>query len=421
LIISIPLRRFVLIMRIRLVIQNLSGHLIAYSLVSARNNETRATREQPSGPACFVHTEASKQRSGGEVMQADTMSNLKPNGSNPQLAASEPLLASLNVANFWRIVPALFGLAAWLPQIGAALEGLGKLPSGIRFKAASGGYLHTTIVEQLGPDGLVLVGALLGAITAYGIWAIARGMRAPRWAAAAAASVWLVLPMFKLAPSPVILPDDAAFAAFMTLAIAALVWTARRENGGLLMVAFVLAIVASLLRPGAAWPAIAIGVAALLSSNNLEEGPWVGMFSSLCWAPGLFIAHNLIEGDGTPASLFAQPSVIDTVRQGASMGAGAIDSATLSLPIVLSFLLAALPFIVFGIAALCGQTIAFLLGGARRRAAVAGTVGTLLCVIGAAGYGSGDAARMLLDPIFLGLAAAIGLVVPALLERLKAT
>jgi hypothetical protein len=331
-----------------------------------------------------------------------------------------PLLAGLRAANFWRIVPALFGFAAWLPQIGAAISGLGKLPSGIRFEAATGGYLQTTIVELLGPDGLVLAGALFAAITAYGVWAIARGMSAPRWAAAAVASVWLVLPLFKLAPSPITLIDDAAFAAFMTLAMAALIWTARRENANLLMVAFVLAIIAGLLRPGAAWPSIAIGVAALLSTNKLEEGPWVGMLSSLCWAPGLFIAHNLIVGDGTPASLFAQPSVLDTVRESASMGAGAINAATLSLPIVLSFLLAALPFVIFGIAAISGQTIAFLLGGARRRAAIAATVGTLLCVIGAAGYGSGDAARMLLDPIFVGLAAAIGLVVPALLERLKA-
>lgn len=352
-------------------------------------------------------------------MQAETLNTVNMTGVSPHSGAPEPLLAGLNANNFWRIVPALFGLAAWLPQIGSALTGLAKLPSGIRFEATTGGYLQTHIVELIGPDGLILAGALFAAITAYGIWAIARGMSVPRWAAAGVASAWLVLPIFKLAPSPITLPDEAAFAAFMTLATAALIWTARRENGNLLMVAFVLAIVAALLRPGAAWPSIAIGIAALLASSKLEEGPWVGMLSSLCWAPGLFIAHHLIDGDGTPASLFAQPSVLDTVRESASLGAGAIDAATLSLPIMLSFLLAALPFVVLGIAALCGQSIAFLLGGARRRTAIAGTVSALLCTIGAAGYGSGDAARMLLDPIFLGLAAAIGLIVPALLERFK--
>jgi hypothetical protein len=157
----------------------------------------------------------------------------------------------------------------------------------------------------------------------------------------------------------------------------------------------------------------------MLASDKLEEGPWVGMLSSLCWAPGLYIAHHFIDGDGAPASLFAQPSVLDTVRESAAVGANALDAVTMSLPMIISFLLAALPFVIFGIAALTGQTIAFLLGGARRRAAIAATVGALLCVLGAAGYGSGDAARLLLDPIFLGLASAIGLVAPAIVERLR--
>jgi hypothetical protein len=352
-------------------------------------------------------------------MQAETIDTNDTRPGAPRMTAREPLMVGLHTDNFWRLVPALFGLATWLPQIGTALAGFARLPDGIRFKAADGGFLQSQIVGLIGPDGLTIAGALFSAITAYGIWAIARGMSAPRWAAAAFASVWLILPIFKLAPSPVTYPDDAAFAAFMTLAIAAVVWTARRENSNLLMVAFILAIVAAAVRPGAAWPSIAIGMAAMLASDKLEEGPWVGMLSSLCWAPGLYIAYQLINGDSAPASLFAEPNVLDTVREGATMGAGAIDAATMSLPIVLSTLLAALPLVVFGIAAITGQTIAFLLGGARRRAAIAGSVSALLCVIGAAGYGSVDAARLLLDPIFFGLAAAIGLVIPALLERLK--
>jgi hypothetical protein len=353
------------------------------------------------------------------MMQAETIGTSNAPGGRSSAYSAQPLMSGVVAANFWRIVPALFGLAAWLPQIGTAINGLSKLPQGIVFEAAQGGMLQSLIVSLVGPDGLVLVGALLAAMTAYGIWAIARGMGAPRWAAAAVTSVWLVLPLFKLAPSPVTFPDEAAFATFMILAMAALVWTARRESGSLLMLAFVLAIIAAALRPGAAWPAIAIGVAAVLASNELEEGPWVGMLSSLCWTPGLYIANHFIEGDHAPASLFAQASVMDTVRDSASIGVGALDAVTMSLPLVLSFLLAAFPFVVLGIAAITGQSIAFLLGGARRRAAIAGSVGTVLCVIGAAGYGSGDAARLLLDPIFLGLAAAIGLVIPALIERIK--
>lgn len=352
-------------------------------------------------------------------MQAETIGNSNLRSDKLRPFSTEPLIVGLQADNFWRIVPILFGLAAWLPQIGAALAGLAKLPNGIRFEAATGGFLQTQIVGLVGPNGLILAAAVFSAMTAYGIWAIARGMGAPRWAAAAAASIWLILPLFKLAPSPVTFPDDAAFAALMTLAVAAVVWTARRENSDLLMLAFVLAILAALVRPGAAWPALAVGIAALMASNKLEEGPWVGMLSSLCWAPGLYIAHHFIDGGRSPAALFAQPSMLDTVRESASLGVGAIDAVTMSLPMVLSMLVAALPFVVLGVAAICGQTIAFLLGGARRRAAIAGTVCTILCVIGAAGYGSGEAARLLLDPIFIGLAAALGLVAPALLERFR--
>ena len=312
-------------------------------------------------------------------MQAETIGNVRTPGGRAQGPSPEPLLAGLHADNFWRIVPALFGIAAWLPQIGSAIVGLGRLPSGIAFEAARGGFVQTGVVGLVGPDGLVLLGALLSAITAYGVWAIARGLSAPRWTAALVASISLVLPLFKLAPSPVTIPDDAAFAAFMTLAMAALVWTARRENSNLLMLAFVLAIIAALLRPGAAWPAIAIGVAALLASDKLEEGPWVGMLSSLCWAPGLYIAYHFLGDGGPPATLFSEATVLDTVRESASVSANALDAARLSLPKVLAMLLTALPFVILGIAAALGQSIAFVLGGARRRAAIAASVGAVLC------------------------------------------
>jgi hypothetical protein len=355
----------------------------------------------------------------GLMMQAET---LNPKDSTTRLGSVRHSVSnrlSLEPAYFWRIIPILFGLAAWVPQLLAAMSSLSQLPKGIRFEAVQGGLLKSLIVRFAGPDGLVFVGALLAGLMAYGIWAIARAIGAPRWAAAAVTSIWVVAPLFGLAPSPVTYPDDAAFSAFMSLSLAAVIWTGRRDNSNALMLAFILAIIASLLRPGAAWPAIAIGVGAFLASDQLEEGPIVGTLSALCWTPGLQLANYVFGNRHEPASLTPQSSLLDSVKTDATKSLGGLSNSGVSIAEFFSALLAALPFAVFGLAALAGIGVAFFLGGARRRGAIAAGVVGLCAVFGAIGYGSGDAARLLLEPILLGLASALGLIIPALIDRAK--
>jgi hypothetical protein len=402
------------------VIKNMSGHLGRFT---CKVQGIWAQAELRYVAAQIMHTGAVKWMASDEMMQAETLDPTKPVNANAKdglgtLRRARGLLED-PTNNFWRVVPVLFGLAAWLPQVWSSLAAISRTQIGAGLQAAQGGFIQSNILKLLGPDGLVIVGALLAALLAYSVWALARAIGAPRWAAALVASLCIVAPLFGLAPSPAIAPDDAAFGVFMTLALAGLVWTARREDSNCLMAAFVLAIIAAGLRPGAAWPAIAVGIGALLASDKLEEGPWFGMFSALCWAPGLYIAHHFIAGEQASASLFAQPAVIEAGRQGAAAGANVIYSATISLPIILAWVMSALPLVIFGMAALLGLGIAFLLGKGRRRGAIAGAVGGGLSVLGAAGYGNYDAARLLLDPIFLGLAAAIGLVIPALIARIK--
>ena len=353
------------------------------------------------------------------MMQAETFDTVK--GPHVGGSTSETVSSRLShePAYFWRAIPILFGMAAWLPQIWAALAALGQMPRGIGFEAGNGGLLQSNILRFLGPDGLVLVGAVLAGVITYAIWAIARAVGAPRWAAALVASLWVVAPMFGLTPSPVAFPDDAAFSAFLALALAAVIWSGRRESGGFLLMAFVLAIIASLLRPGAAWPALAIGVAAYCASDQLEEGPLVGTLSALCWAPGLQFAHYIFGRDVRPASLTPPPSFLDGVRADITDSLGRFGNVGLTFAGVIKGLLAALPFILLGLAALAGLMVAFLLGGARRRGAIAAFIGAICCAFGALGYGSLDAARLLLDPILLGLAAALGLIIPALIDRAK--
>lgn len=352
-------------------------------------------------------------------MQAETIKLPSSAGLGRQQPQTVTGRLALEPAYFWRAIPILFGLAAWVPQILGALDSYVHLPVGIRFAAADGGLLKLLVVKYLGPDGLVLVGSLLAGLIAFSIWAIGRAIGAPRWAVAAVTSIWVVAPIFGLAPSPVSYPDDAAFAALMSLAVAGVIWAGRRHNQNALILAFVFAILASLIRPGAAWPAIAIGVAAFLASDQLEEGPIVGTLSALCWSPGLLLANYVFGNDRTPASLTPQPTLLDTVKADAMPSLGGLGRLGMSLNELLGALLAALPFVVFGTAAIAGVAVAFFLGGARRRGAIAAAVVMICSVFGAIGYGSGDAARLLLDPILLGLAAGLGLIIPALIDRAK--
>jgi hypothetical protein len=362
------------------------------------------------------------------MMQADTRETPKPNrptaedlmDSAARARPFAPLAISPDyTAGLWRVVPILFGLAAWLPQIWSSLASFSRNPLATRLETAAGGFIESTVLTRIGPDGLVIVGALIAALTTYAVWALARAVGAPRWAAAICASISAVAPLFGLAPSPIVSPEDAAFGAFMTLALAGVVWAGRREDSNCLMVAFILAIIAATLRPGAAWPAFAVGIAAILATNKLEEGPLVGMFSSLCWAPGLYFANKIFGGDSEAASLTPEPSVLEATRDVAAASFNAADKAALSWPSILQGLLSGAPFVVFGTMAIIGCTILFLLGKSRRRGAIAGAIGAAISVLGAAGYGDFDAARLLLDPIFLGLGAAIGLVLPALIKQFK--
>jgi hypothetical protein len=76
--------------------------------------------------------------------------------------------------------------------------------------------------------------------------------------------------------------------------------------------------------------------------------------------------------------------------------------------------------VLLGLLAVAGVALAVLLGGRLRRAAIAAALVTGLSVFGAAGYGSGTAARLLLDPLLLALAAGAAVAIPVLLRRTEA-
>jgi hypothetical protein len=117
----------------------------------------------------------------------------------------------------WRMVPALFVLAAYaLPLVAASIAMLvgDAGPS----QAVGGGVLQRLAQGLGGGAGLLGLAALVAGLQATGVWLIARALDAPRWAAALAGSAIVVAPLLALAPSPLAAPDDAAFGAFLALA-----------------------------------------------------------------------------------------------------------------------------------------------------------------------------------------------------------
>ncbi|MEN9856381.1 MAG: hypothetical protein RLZZ157_1507, partial [Pseudomonadota bacterium] len=237
------------------------------------------------------------------MMQFETVSPPNATPISQTGHAREPRSFGLTDTRFWRLVPMAFGLAAWLPQILFALSTLERLPQGVRYPKMAGSGLKNVVLQLIGPDGLILLGAVLTGAMAYGVWAIARAIAAPRWGAALVASLFVVAPVLGLTPSAVLYPDEAAFSALVALSVAALIWTSRLEDSNFLMLAFVLAILACYFRPSSGWPAIAVGLGAWVATKKLEEGPWLGMASGLCWAPGLSLAQAWIVGEKMPASL----------------------------------------------------------------------------------------------------------------------
>jgi hypothetical protein len=321
----------------------------------------------------------------------------------------------------WRFLPFLFLLAVWAPAIASALAEMAA-PGYRAPELAEGGSLQQGLLAWFGPAGPLLAAPVIAGVTAAGVWMLARGLGAPRWAGAAVSTVSLLLPLAHLSPDPVELPDDAAFGAAMVVVMACTVRAVHDLSPKALAIAFVVSIIAAWLRPWAVWPALAVLLGVVLVTRLFEERPWCGAIAALCWGPGIFLARLFGETNGFRGGLFSEAS-----DPAGRFGAGVAATLEASRePISLlgqaaAILGFAIPLII--LLALAGFAIALLLvmGQPKRNAASCAMIVLAVAVLGAIGYGDGQAARLLLDPMLLGLTGVAGLALPELIRRIRPT
>lgn len=334
-------------------------------------------------------------------------------------AAPDPPASVTGDAEVWRIVPGLMLLAVWGPALVAAISAIGQL--GYQGpEVLTGGNLRQGLLSWIGPAGPLLFAPLIGLVTAAGIWMLSRALGAPRWAAAVVSSLSVLMPLAGLAPSPVDLPDDAAFGAAMTVVMALTVRSVKNLDPKALAMAFVVAIIAAWLRPWAAWPAIAVLLSVISVTRVFEERPWCGAIAALCWGPGLFLAQMFGETDGFRSGIFAEASDnAERLNVSLSTTVAAADQTPELMGMVLPFLATATPLVVLSIAGALGLLLVWLTGGRNKVAVVSAGIFVLISAVGALGYGSAVASRLLLDPMLLAATGIIGLIIPEAINRIR--
>jgi hypothetical protein len=335
-------------------------------------------------------------------------------------AAAQPTPRERMEVLFWRAIPVAILLAAWLPSVLGALGRIAAEP--LAPQAGEVASLAGLIRAYLGEPGLVLVAPVIAAASLAGTWMLARTLGAPLWGAAIAASVAVALHVFGLAPSPVAQPQDAGFAAAMILAAAFTARAVTQERQAPLAWAFVAATIACWLRPWAAWPAAAVLVGVVLVTKVFEERPWCGWVAAMAWGPGFWLAKLFGESGGFNSTFFAAPHAGGgALREGMGSTVTAAQSLPDQLIGILGVLVQALPIVVLAVLAVAGLALCVILGGFRRRAAMAVALFAGITVFGAIGYGDLVAARLLLDPLLLAMAAGAAVAVPVLLSQRQMT
>ena len=319
---------------------------------------------------------------------------------------------------WWRLLPALLLILAWLPGLAGALTEI-STPGYAAVVQAAGGPLEQGMLAWFGPAGPSLAAPLVALVSAAGVWLLTRSLGAPRWAAALVSSLAVLLPLTGLGPDITTNLDEAAFGAAMLVALAFVVQAVQVFSPKALAIAFVVVIIAAWLRPWAAWPALAVLLSVVLVTRAFAERPWCGAIAALCWGPGLFLAQLFGETNGFNGGVFASaedPAARLSVGLNTTAAAASVDwfGAAMSL------LAIALPLIILAVLACGGVLLCWLTGDRRKLAATAASIFVAASLVGALGYGDAEAARLLLDPMLLGLAGVIGLVAPDAARRFMA-
>ncbi len=306
----------------------------------------------------------------------------------------------------WRALPILMLFAAFLPSI---IVNIGNIGQAKYFENINTPFLNQGLISIFGDAGPKIFAIIPAALICLGIWKTGKALGAKIWASSLACTIYIAASTFGFTPNFHDNIDDGVFAAFILFSVCYVIKAIDRKSQIDMALAFFWSVMAVLLRPYAAWPQFAVFLAIILTTKHFQERPIYGLISALCWGPGLYLAYGVTQLYENNFEIdFSKPlisSFVNTENAKNLFDFGNIKNNILEIGY---FLLSTLPFLILGIIAI----IAFIsLYNQRKKTENnkirAFAIFLIIAILGAIGYGQINAARLLLDGLFIALISAI--------------
>lgn len=321
----------------------------------------------------------------------------------------EPRITKIpNMRNLmWRALPILMLLAAFSPLIIVNINNIGQFSNFENNLSAP--FLTQAIISIFGNAGTKIMAIIPAALISFGIWKCGKALGAKIWATSIACTIYIAASAFGLTPNFHDNIDDGYFAAFILFSACFLIKAVDKKSQIDMALAFFWSVMAVLLRPYAAWPQFAVFLAIILTTKHFQERPIYGLISALCWGPGLYMAYGLAQLYENNFVLdFSKPlisSLVDTQTIRNFLNLENMKSHILEIGY---FLLSTLPFVVLGALSIIAFIALYNHNQKNTNGKIhAFSIFLIFAIIGAIGYGQINAARLLLDGLFIAIISAI--------------
>lgn len=302
----------------------------------------------------------------------------------------------------WRALPILMLLAAFSPLIIANINNIGQFSNFENNLSAP--FLTQAVISIFGNAGTKILAIMPASLISFGIWKCAKALGAKIGATSVACSIYIAASAFGLTPNFHDNIDDGFFAAFILFSACFLIKAVDKKSQIDMALAFFWSVMAVLLRPYAAWPQFAVFLSIILTTKHFQERPIYGLISALCWGPGLYVAYSLAKLYENNFELdFSKPLISSLVDAQTIRNLLNLENMKGHILEIGYFLLSTLPFVVLGLLSL----IAFVSLYNSKEKIRAFFIFLIFAIIGAIGYGQINAARLLLDGLFIAIISAI--------------
>ncbi|MBN8648001.1 MAG: glycosyltransferase family 39 protein [Caulobacterales bacterium] len=319
-----------------------------------------------------------------------------------------------NIAQFpnmrdlmWRALPILMLIASFAPSIIANISNISQFTYFENNFSAP--FINKVIISIFGNVGTIIMAIIPAGLICFGIWKCGKVLGAKIWASSLACTIYIAASAFGLTPNFHDNLDDGFFAAFILFSACFLIKAVDKKSQIDMALAFFWSVMAVLLRPFAAWPQFAVFVAIILTTKHFQERPIYGLISALCWGPGLYVAYGAAQlYENNFAMDFSKPLVSNFIKPDTIKELFNFANIKSHIFEIGYFLLSTLPFVVLGILSL----IAFISLYNQKQKTTDGKIRAfsiflIFAIIGAMGYGQINAARLLLDGLFIAIISAI--------------